>query len=181
MHKFTTYTINASLDTGSTLLGLSQAEVLGEAYNKVYTSEDDATDECTSLIEMLEDEDNTLDPQIEYSVVPTEHTVELDFESVELVGNDEDKPVSSYCYYIQMGIKLDGDRKTICVVVGARESDHGTIKACNGSVGPFCSAWWEDSTDHADLPKWAVEEVFEAISKNKMKLYRIADALVPEE
>lgn len=176
-HTFTTYQVLASFERDGQVIDCSQWEVLGDAYNKRYTDKADAESEAESLQDDVED--NELDPSTTYSVRETTHEIVIDGESIDPFDGEPTNPYNCYC---QLYLTLDGERLCIGAMIGARDSDHGTIKASGaGIVRALCDVWFIDESDHQDVPDFAKEAVEEALTKHSWKLWHLVPDFEPDE
>lgn len=106
-----------------------------------------------------------------------DRTVDEDDVAVGPVAGVEGGP-DDLCYYISVDVTILGRVYRIGAMVGARESDHGSIRAAGCGVDPYCTAWWTDTNDHAALPsRWLVDPVRGALSRASKRLYREAETL----
>lgn len=171
----TTYAVGAYLDRDGQRLSMDQAEVLGEAHGVIYTDRDDAESAQSDCEGELSDTD--LDPATQYVVESTEHTISIALDSVRRDDPEEVEnydPATALSHYIDVAIRIDGTRCRVSCVVGAPESDHGTVRASGSDVRPFCSAWWSDSSDHDRVPAWAVTAVLDLLIRHSFRLYTAA-------
>ena len=75
------------------------------------------------------------------------------------------------CHYIALDVTVDGVERRVGVMVGARESDHGSVRASGAGVRPFCSAWWADASDRSTLDEEEREAVESALINASYSLY----------
>ncbi len=72
---------------------------------------------------------------------------------LELHTADDERPdPEALSYYVAVRVTIAGTDCRVGVCVGARESDHGSVRASGAGVRPYCTAWWVDASDWDDLP-----------------------------
>lgn len=83
----------------------------------------------------------------------------------------EPQPADALSYYCSVEVTIDGETHQVGVSVGARDSDHGSIRAAGCGVRPYCTAWWEDASDWDRLPMGVVAAVEDALVDASLRLY----------
>jgi hypothetical protein len=86
----------------------------------------------------------------------------------------EPQPADALSYYCSVEVSIDGETYQVGTNVGARDSDHGSIRAAGCDVRPYCTAWWEDASDCDMLPMGAREAVEDALIGASLRLYHEA-------
>jgi len=91
---------------------------------------------------------------------------------LEVVGDegDEGDEGDRLCHYVAVEVSVDGAEHAVGVMVGARESAHGSVRAAGGDVRPHCTAWWVDDIDYATVAERR-DEVLAALKKESWRLY----------
>lgn len=161
----TVYRISASFERDGQVQDCSQAEVLGDAYGKTYFDRADAEEAQEECEEFLSETD--LDPSTEYFVEEVALPLKIEISDV-----NPDGPPSTYEIYLCLDVTIDGKEYSAGCMVGAPESMHGTIIAAQtGMLKAYCSAWWVDASDWADLPQGTASGVMEALGKHSWELF----------
>lgn len=100
-------------------------------------------------------------------------------EFVDVIENDEQEHgQDSLCYYVEVDVAVDEITYTVCTMVGARESEHGSVRASGSGVKPFCDAWQVVYEDLHQVPNALKESVRNALVTNSYELFQMADARV---
>lgn len=171
-HEFTTYTVTASFERDGQCLACNQAEVIGDAYGVTYTDRDEVQAAVDELTESLSDTD--LDPSTTYGIDETTHTIEIGGLIGECPLADEILvDPESLSAYIHVHAKFDGRSITVSCMLGLRESDWGSARAsgCGVTFGNGPHVWWEDRSDWSDVPKWAADELLDALRGSAKRLW----------
>lgn len=172
MDYITAYEITASFERDGQVQDASQAEVLVDAFGKIFFEEVAAEAFAEELQEDLDSTD--LDPTTEYSVREVSVEVEID-----LADADPDGPSDEYSHYVCLDVTLGCGNKAqefrIGCMVGAQESMHGTIEAAGCWVRPHCTAWWTDQGDYQDLPSGTVEQIESLLIRKSWTLFCAAE------
>lgn len=94
---------------------------------------------------------------------------------VEIFTADDERPdPDALDYYVAVTVTVAGVEHRVGVCVGARESDHGSLRASGAGVKPYCTAWWVDPSDHASLPAGWRDAVGHKLECVSWRLFREA-------
>lgn len=178
----TTYTVTASSERDGQVIDCSQAEVLGEAYGKIYTDRDEAQAAVNAIAEAVAADDCELDPTTAGSInEQTYEVVSIDYRDDYTAGDHGDVEVPEYQRYIGVRIKVGGTGHQlhtwdVAVQIGLHESEWGSAKASGAGVtlGNCPHAFWSDLTDHQEVPAFAKDWILERLNDAAKCLWRAA-------
>jgi hypothetical protein len=158
------YKISANMDYDGQSLAINQAEILGEAYGKIFFNEYDANE----LLEELQDSADELETSgpITYSLRQEEVPIQIELSAIASEQNS-----NALMFYIDVKVIID-KTYTVSCAIGAPESDHGSIIAAGCDVRPYCTAWYTDSSDWCQTPHELSLIIINAIDSKSYSLYR---------
>lgn len=91
--------------------------------------------------------------------------------------DDDEASLDPLSYYVSVSVAVDGGEPvTVGTMVGARDSDHGSVRASGAGVRPYCGAWQVDASDMESVPAYARDAVLEALEAQAWALYCAASA-----
>jgi len=171
------YKVEATFEHDGQLLSCNQAEVLGDAYNARYLSEAAAAEAAEAEQDALEGSE--LDPTTRYHVVKADllEYVRVTEEWRDQDANGEDLPPNEYNGYVSVDIRVDGVRRSVGTMVGAHDSDHGSIRAAGCGVRPYLSTWFEDPSDWQSVGKELQPAVAELLARNANQIWNELEEL----
>lgn len=95
----------------------------------------------------------------------------------------DDGEAHELCAYLALDVTVDapnlgegGTTYRAAAMVGALESDWGSIRASGAGVRPYATAWWADASDHETVPSQLKDLVLRAIKEEALKLFNGAVA-----